>query len=109
MKRYKETRQKVPEILESLMESHIERLNEVLSPGLTLLRWSSLNLEHFASSVNESLEEFELLVARANDLLSLQIEDGLSDITSMLICDLPDNDPWTTEEFISRNKVRWRC
>jgi len=105
MKRYKEARKKVPEILEPLMEPHIEKLNEALSPGLTLLRWTSLNLEQFASSVNESLEEFELLVARANDLLSLQIENGLSEISSMLICDLPDNDPWTTDEFVSRNQV----
>lgn len=105
MKKYKEVLDKIPVILEPLMEPHIEKLNEVLSPGLTLLRWTSLNLDHFASTVTSSLEEFELLVTRGNDLLKLQIEGGLSEITSTLVCELPDNEPWTTDEFISRIKV----
>ncbi len=108
MKKYKQALSKGPEILEPLMEPHVEKLNEMLSPGLTLLRWTSLNLDHFAETVISALEEFELLVARANDLLTIQIEGGLADITSTLICDLPDTEPWTTEEFISRIQVKNR-
>ena len=96
---------KIPEILEPLMEPHIEKLNETLSPGLTLLRWTSLNLEHFSTTVTAVLEGFELLVSRANDILELQVEEGLSEISSTLICELPGSEPWTTEEFISRIKV----
>lgn len=100
-----QVRAKIPEILLPLMAPHLEKVNSMLSPGLVLLRWTSLNLSYFADSVTASLETLELLVDRASDMLALQIEGVLDDIASTLLCDLPDNEPWTIEEFVSKIKV----
>ena len=102
----KRVREKIPEVLVPLMTPHFEKLDEVLSPGLTLLRWTSLNLAHYASSVEAALDTLELLADRVTDLLTIQIEGVLKEISSTIICELPDNDPWTVDEFVSRNKVR---
>jgi hypothetical protein len=102
-----QVRAKIPENLLPLMAPHLEKIDSMLSPGLVLLRWTSLNLSHFANSVTSSLESLELLIDRARDILSIQIQGVLNTITSTLLCDLPENDPWPIEEFVSRIKVRY--
>lgn len=100
-----EVREKIPENLLPLMAPHLEKVNSILSPGLVLLRWTSLNLGHFADSATASLEKLELLIDRTRDILGIQIEGVLQEIASTLLCDLPDNEPWTIEEFVSKIKV----
>lgn len=87
------------------MAPHLEKVNATLSPGLVLLTWTSLNLGHFSDSVTASLEKLELLINRARDILTIQIEGVLKDISFTLLCNLPDNEPWTMEEFVSSIKV----
>ena len=101
----KQVRAKVPENLVPLMGPHFEKVDDMLSPGLTLLNWSSLNLELFANSVTASLDSLELLVDRAKDILEIRIQGVLQEISSTLICSLPDSEPWTIEEFVSKIQV----
>ena len=100
-----QVRKKIPEILLPLMVPHIEKVDEMLSPGLTLLPWTSLNLGHFADSCTASLNQLDLLVERARDVLEIQIEGQLHEINTTYICVLPDNEPWTMDEFISNMKA----
>lgn len=100
-----QVREKIPKNLIPLMEPHLEKVDNMFSPGLVLLRWTSLNLQHFADSVTTTLEELELLIDRARDMLSIQIEGVLKEITGTLLCDLPGNEPWTMEEFVARVTV----
>ena len=101
----KRVRAKIPEILVPLMTPHCEKVDEMISPGLSMLRWNSINLTHFSDSVTDALESLELLIDRSKDILDIQIEGVLKDITSTLLCELPGNEPWTIEEFVSRIKV----
>lgn len=98
-------RSKVPELFSALMEPHLERVDEVISPGLTMLRWTSLNLESYVQSVQAALQELELLVERVSDTLEFRIEGVLLDIQSTVLCKLPDNEPWTVDEFVNRTQV----
>ena len=106
VQRNKEVRNKIPENLVPLMVPQCEKVDDMLSPGLTLLSWASLNLEHFSDSVTASLDSLELLIDRSIDILDIRIEGVLQEVSSTLVCELPDNDPWTIEEFVSRNKVQ---
>ncbi len=108
MKYDKHVRGKVPENLVPLMTPHYEKIDSMLSPGLVLLSWTSLNLGHYVDSVTASLESLELLIDRAKDMLGIQIEGVLEEIASTLLCDLPGNEPWTLEEFVSKIKVSTR-
>lgn len=102
-------RGKIPEVLIPLMAPHTEKIDEMLSPGLTLLTWTSLNLGQFADSCMASLDKLELLIERAKDILEIQIEGVLHEITNALICVLPGNEPWTIEEFVSKIKANTAC
>ena len=98
-------RGKIPELFAPLMGPHLERVDEVISPGLTLLRWTSLNIGAFVESVQESLKELELLINRASDILEFRIEGVLKEIQATPLCELPDNEPWTMDEFVARTQV----
>ena len=100
--------EKIPEVFTPLMGPHFEAVNEVLSPGLTLLRWNSINLESFAEDCNVALKLLELLVDRANNVLEIQIEAVLKEVQETKLCELPGNEPWTVEQFTSKAKVSIR-
>ena len=91
------------------MVPHLERVDEMISPGLTILRWTSLNLESYVESVTGSLQSLELLIDRATDVWEIQIKGNLEAIQNTLLCDLPDSDPWTPEQFIAKTQVINSC
>ena len=100
---------KIPELFLTLLWPQLEKLEEVISPGLTLLSWNSLNIEYFLDTVHKALKELELLVDRACDLLELRIEGVLKEIQATPLCELPDSDPWTVHQFVSKTQVRSEC
>jgi dynein heavy chain len=89
------------ELFSPLMEPHLEKVDEVISPGLTVLRWTSLNIDSFLKSVEESLKELELLVERVSNTYEFQIQGVLTEIRNMELCALPDSEPWTVDEFVN--------
>ena len=95
----------IPELFEPLMAPHMEKVDEKLSPGLTVLYWSSITIGEFLQDVHAALEELELLVTRAKNLLEVQIQGQLDSINSTILCELPDGTHWTTEEFLKATKV----
>lgn len=101
----KATRDEIPDLLYNLLVPHLETLDEVLSPGLTLLRWTSLNIGDYVEKVRISLGELKILVHRAKDILDMRIDGNLKKIQSTSLCDLPDLDPWTLEEFTENISV----
>ena len=93
------------ELFSPLMEPHLEKVDEVISPGLTVLRWTSLNIDAYLDSVGESLKELELLVERVCNMYEFQIQGVLTEIQNLELCALPDSEPWTVDEFVNRTQV----
>lgn len=98
-------RGKIPELFAPLMEPHLERVDEMISPGLSILRWTSLNIRAFTDSVHKSLKKLELLIDRARDVWEVWIEAELKMIQNSQLCELPDNEPWTMDEFLQKTEV----
>ena len=88
------------------MVPHLEQIDKMISPGLTILRWTSLNIDAYVDSVTTSVKSLELLIDRAIDIWSIQIEGNLSAIQSTQLCELPENEPWTIEQFVNKTRVR---
>ena len=93
------------ELFSPLMEPHLEKMDEVISPGLTVLRWTSLNIDTYVKTVGEGLKELELLVERVSNTYEFQIQGVLTEIQSMELCALPDSEPWTVDEFVNHTEV----
>ena len=98
-------RSKIPELFAPLMEPHLAKVDDMISPGLSILRWTSLNIQAFTESVHRSLKELELLIDRARDVLELRINGELQKMQESKLCELPDNEPWTVDEFLQKTEV----
>ncbi len=87
------------------MPLHLEKIDEVISPGLTSLKWNSLNIDSYIESVQVALKKLDLLITRAGNILATGIEGEMAKCSSLVLFNLPDIEPWTTEEFIQETKV----
>lgn len=52
-----------------------------------------------------SKEDLELLLDRVNDLIEFRISAILEEMSSLPLCQLPQEDPLTCEEFLQMTKV----
>lgn len=50
-------------------------------------------------------EDLELLLDRINDLIEFRIHAILEEMSSVALCQLPQDDPLTCEEFLQMTKV----
>ncbi|KAG9276172.1 dynein heavy chain 5, axonemal [Astyanax mexicanus] len=97
-------RMKIQPAFEQMLTPHVAKVDEAILPGLTSLNWSSLNIDKFLSRVTAALEELELLLVRANDLVQFRIDDVLQEMSAATLCVLPEDDPVTCEEFVQTTK-----
>ena len=87
------------------MPLHLEKIDEAISPGLTSLKWNSINIDGYVESVRVALKKLDLLLTRANNILTVRIEGDMTKCSSLILCSIPDSDPWTVGEFIQETKV----
>jgi dynein heavy chain, axonemal len=89
-------------ILKPLLKPHIDDLEKKLAPGLTVLSWMSLNIDGFIHLLTHALARFEELVCKVNDMLSNRVEKNLELISRMLLINLPADQSFSYEEFVTR-------
>ena len=53
------------------------------------------------SQVYEKLSEVKVLIAKSSDILDCRIEEVLDSMSYTPLCDLPDNEPITLDEFVA--------
>ena len=97
----KRIRSKIPDLLYTLLVNHYEKVEKAFSPGLTLIRWSSLNLPTYVDSVCKTLEEFELLIDRAIGAHQNRVSVMLDEIENAKICNIPENEAVSIADFCS--------
>ena len=90
---------KIPELFSTLMEPHLEKVDEAISPGLTVLRWTSLNIEPFLESIYSALRTVELLIDRVVSIHENRIEVVFADMLLVPLCEIPTNSTLTIDEF----------
>lgn len=94
----KRVRNSIPELIQPLMPLHLEKVDEAVSPGLTILRWSSLDTDKYINNIYKVLKVLEELVLRTSNSIG-RINEDLAAITNTTLVRLP-TDPWTPGEFI---------
>ncbi|KAM4028219.1 dynein axonemal heavy chain 5-like [Anomaloglossus baeobatrachus] len=101
---YQSFTNRIPALLRPLMTPFISQIEDVLSPGLTQLSWTSLNIDKFIANVYSSLREVEQICKEASDILECRIEKLLLDIADTLLVDLPEEDTITVPAFLERTE-----
>ncbi|XP_041488031.1 dynein heavy chain 5, axonemal [Microtus oregoni] len=101
---YQRVKSKMPPAIEQLMVPHLARVDEALQPGLAALTWTSLNIETYLENAFAKIKDLELLLDRVNDLIEFRINAILEEMSSLPLCQLPQEDPLTCEEFLQMTK-----
>jgi dynein heavy chain len=101
---YRRVRNKIQPIFEKLMAPHFAVVDAALEPGFSVLTWSSMNVDHFVSNVRAALQTVELLIDTVNNVCQFRIEKAFDDMLAVQLCELPDGEPWTIEQFIERTQ-----
>ncbi|XP_059149715.1 dynein axonemal heavy chain 5-like isoform X1 [Physella acuta] len=97
-------RRKIPAAFEALMGLHLAKVDDVLEPGLTTLSWTAIKIPDFIQSVYCALSELELLVDRAHDVTEFRIDAILRDMATTTLCQLPEDEPWTVQDFLDNTQ-----
>ena len=102
-------RAKIPTVFELLIVPHISKVERAIAPGLNKLSWTSMNLDEYVQTVYDKLEDLELLLIRANDLVEFRIDTVLKDMATTSLCQLPEEEPLTMKEFSDKTLVSFNC
>ncbi|XP_077866685.1 dynein axonemal heavy chain 5-like [Saccoglossus kowalevskii] len=95
---------KIHAAFEPLMAPHISKLDDAIEPGLTKLTWTSMTIDTYVKDVYDALGELELLMDRANDLVQYRINSVLQEMSTTMLCELPEDEPWTAEQFLDKTQ-----
>ncbi|XP_053253117.1 dynein axonemal heavy chain 5 isoform X2 [Podarcis raffonei] len=101
---YKRVKSKIQTPLHVLMAPHLAKVDDAIQPGLTTLTWTSLNIEKYLQNILDKLADLELLLDRVNDLIEFRINAVLQEMSTVPLCNLPEDDPLTCEQFLHMTK-----
>ncbi|XP_074682115.1 dynein axonemal heavy chain 5 isoform X1 [Strix aluco] len=101
---YKRIKLKIQHPIERLMAPQLANVDDAIQPGLTLLTWTSLNIEKYINTVFYKLAGLELLLDRVNDLVEFRIDAVLQEMNRVPLCKLPEDEPLSCEEFLQKTK-----
>ena len=87
------------------MNPHTDKVDKAIEPGINKLTWTSINIDAYMQSVYDALSKLELLIDRVNDLVEFRIEAVLHEMANMTLCELPEEEPWTVDEFLERTQM----
>ncbi|XP_051871749.1 dynein axonemal heavy chain 5 [Pristis pectinata] len=92
LRNYQNVVNSIPSIIQPLMKPFISQVDEALIPGMTMLAWTSLNIEKFVDNVYISLMELGQVVKQVSDMLECRIERVLHAVSLTALVDLPEDD-----------------
>ncbi|XP_060809519.1 dynein axonemal heavy chain 5 [Amyelois transitella] len=78
----------------------VVRLSFLLLPGLRSVAWTNEDWKEFIDRANAAIKCFDVLVTRVHDIYTNRIIYVLSGMQEVTLFNLPEETPWSVEEFI---------
>ncbi|VDP74906.1 unnamed protein product [Echinostoma caproni] len=95
-----ESEAEIPTLLIPLFKTFTDRVQHALSPGLSILTWSTTSVEEYMTKVRDELDALRLITKRASDILQCRIDEVLDEMAHTSLCDLPENGQVTLAAFL---------
>ncbi|KAL6108919.1 dnah5 [Pungitius sinensis] len=97
-------RSKIQCAFEQLAMPHVAKVDEAIQSGLTSINWTSLNIDKYLGRIDKALVDLELLMDRVNDLVDFRIDAVLQEMSESTLCVLPEDEPFTCEQFVQTTR-----
>ena len=76
-----------------------------MRPGLVQLNWTSMHIDEYKKKLGNKLQQFSELISHINDITDNRIEKNLLEISRAVLVDLPADQTFSLEEFVSLQKA----
>nr|XP_037868155.1 dynein heavy chain 5, axonemal isoform X1 [Bombyx mori] len=80
----------------------VVRLSSLLLPGLRSVCWTSEGWKEFIDRANAAIKSFDVLVTRVHDIYTNRIIYMLSGMQEVTLITLPEETPWSVQEFVEK-------
>eukprot|EP00762_Andalucia_godoyi_P000483 ANDGO_03248.mRNA.1 Dynein gamma chain len=101
LKEYDRVTARIIPIVRPIISPHLEDLDKKIQPGMTILTWTSMNIDGYLHRVHSGLARFEELVIKMNDIIENRIEKNLKVISKTLLVDLPSDQTFSLDQFVA--------
>ena len=88
-------------VVNSLIRAHLEHLSSIISPGLNLLTWQSLNIEQYVTKIQVGIQKFDEVMHKISELVDVRIEKNLRSISKLLLVDISAESTFTLDQFVT--------
>ncbi|XP_041986842.1 dynein axonemal heavy chain 5 [Aricia agestis] len=83
-----------------LLLPQVVRLSSLLLPGLRSVTWTCEDWKEFIDRANGAITSFDVLVTRVHDIYVNRIIYVLAGMQEVTLVTLPDENPWSIDEFL---------
>ena len=90
---------KINKQFEILMTPYLDKLDEAMSPGLSVIQWLSLDIGAYIASAKRTLGDLEQVVDRANSIHDHRILAGFAEMLHTPMCMAPSTETLTVADF----------
>ena len=101
LKEYDRVVQQLIPVIRPLLRRQLDDLEGILRVGMDGdLTWTSMSIDGYLDRTLTSLERFDELVHKVNDIVENRVESVVREIGKTLLVDLPEDKTVTLEEFL---------
>ncbi|XP_071450018.1 dynein axonemal heavy chain 8 [Hetaerina americana] len=93
----------IPELFEPLMMDQIASIEKALRPGLSVINWTSTNIEEYCSNVEKAISSVEEFLKEVKDLQDARIYGIMEQMSTIDLVFIPMNEAFTISELIEKN------
>lgn len=101
LKEYDRITSRIIPIVRAMIRPHLEDLERKIQPGMTVLTWTSMNIDAYLHRVHSGLGKLEELVMKTNDIIENRIEKNLKIVSKTLLVDLPQDQSFSLDQFVA--------
>ena len=108
LQNYENVKQEVLPVCSKLLAPLDYDILYTMRPGLVQLNWTSMHIDEYKKKLGNKLQQFTELIAHINDITDNRIEKNLLEISRAVLVDLPADQTFSLEEFVSLQKATVR-
>ena len=101
IKEYERVVYRIIPVTKSLMAKNLEKLDAIIRPGEISLTWTSMNIDGYIARVHAGLAKLDVVVTQVNNIVQNRIQANLKFISSTLLVNLPENQSFSLEQFVT--------
>ena len=106
LSQYNRMKRSIPAIVLPLLAPHLQQLSAILQPAMTVMTWTSLNVDSFLAVFQAAMAAFSDLVQQCSDIIHSRIEKNLQSISRTAMFDLCKAGSVSLKDFMQRNEAQ---